>query len=788
MRDGKQPVETLPETIDSVRSRACILEERKDYDGAARVWQEFVRRHPDDHEAVNELGIALVCAGRFEQSLEAFRQALRLKPDFISAKTNAGVALRHLDRVHAALSQFQEVVEATPDDAIACFNLATTLHLARQYDDALIWLQKALVLNPSHAESALELGKVLAKLDRNEEAIQAYRRALALTPDCIAALLNLAALLQKTEKFDQATTLLQQVVALRPNGCDGWLRLGAALRGAGRRDESLAAFRRALSIQPGSAVGYCALSLTLFDLGRFEEAIEASKRALVIEPGSPVVTFNMGTMLLSGGNFRDGWPAYNYRYAATGEKWLREEAHAPPWAGEALAGKSILILGEQGNGDQIQFVRYLPALRDLGASVFYLAPERLHRLFKSLNGSALLLSEIQQNSRFDFQCPLMHLPGVFETLGLPIQNEVPYLAAEPERIAHWRSRIGDHGFRIGIAWQGNQYDSYDLRSYPLAALRPLAAIPGIRLISLQLNDGSEQFENLPPDMSVERLGPDFDVGEHGFIDAAAVIEVVDLVVSCDTSIVHLAGALGRPVWIALSEVPEWRWQQERSDSIWYPSATLFRQNARGDWDGVFSRMADALAELLEARTTAVVTNVENTQKAPPRVEVSWGELLDKISILKIKQERITSPAAAANVRRELAHLSGVVSSRPPLPLDVEERCSRLRSINEELWDVEDALRACEKDQRFDYRFVELARTVYTLNDQRAKTKREINALMKSDFVEEKEYSSGISSSAHPLAQRSEQSAPSEELRNANEGAYPTVSEARSRAICGDPSD
>lgn len=750
MRDSTQPVEALTETIDSVRSRASKLEERKDYDGAAEVWREFIGQHPNDHEAINELGIALVCAGRFEQGLDAFRQALAIQPDFISAKTNAGVALRHLDKVHAALVQFQEVVEAAPDDAIACLNLGTTLHLAKQYDDALIWLQKAVALDPSHGESVLELGKVLAKLDRKEEAIDAYRRAIALDPDGIAARLSLAELLQEIERFDQATTLLQKVVALRPNECDGWLRLGLVLRGAGRFAESLAAYRRALSIQPGSAIGYCNMALTLFDLGRFDEAIEACKKALVIEPGSPVPTFNMGGMLLSVGNFRDGWQAYNYRYAREGEKWLREEAHAAPWTGEPLAGKSILILSEQGNGDQIQFARYLSALRDLGGSVSYLVPKRLHRLFKTLNGSPTLLSELQQNSRFDFQCPLMHLPGVFETLGLQAPGKTQYLAAEPERIAHWRRRIGDHGFRIGIVWQGNRDDGKNPRSFPLAALRPLAAISGVRLISLQIKDGSEQLETLPPDMSVERLGPDFDASEDGFIDAAAVIEVVDLIVSCDTSMVHLAGALGRPVWIALPKRAEWRWQWERSDSVWYPSATLFRQERRGDWDGVFSRMAEAVVNRIETGTPLVSdVSVTNTANASPRIEVSWGELLDKISILKIKAERMISPAAIANVRRELEHLNGVVSSLPGLPRDVEERCSRLRSINEALWDVEDALRACEKDERFDSRFVALARKVYTLNDERAKTKQEINVLMRSGFIEEKEYSSAATASAHP---------------------------------------
>ena len=340
------------------------------------------------------------------------------------------------------------------------------------------------------------------------------------------------------------------------------------------------------------------MSLALAGLGRLEEAIDACRKAIFIEPGSPVATFNMGTMLLTLGNFREGWQAYNYRYAMHGEKWLREEAHAAPWTGEALAGKSILILGEQGNGDQLQFARYLPDLNDLGASVSYLVPRKLHRLFRTLGGSITLLSEIPQNSRFDFQCPLMNLPGVFEHLGLPIPNKMPYLAAEPGRVASWKSRIGDHGFRVGIVWQGNRYDGDNVRSYPLDALRPLAAIPGVRLISLQINGGTEQLENLPPEMRVERLDPDFDTGEDGFLDAAAVIEVLDLVVTCDTSIAHLSGALGRPVWIALNEAPEWRWQRHRDDSVWYPTARLFRQEEKDDWKGLFLRMAEALAEVL----------------------------------------------------------------------------------------------------------------------------------------------------------------------------------------------
>jgi hypothetical protein len=309
--------------------------------------------------------------------------------------------------------------------------------------------------------------------------------------------------------------------------------------------------------------------------------------------------------LLALGNFREGWEAYHYRFAISGNKWLRPEAHAVPWTGETLAGKSILVLGEQGNGDHIQFSRYLPALSDLGASVSYLAPQRLHRLFETLRGSITLLTEIPPDGRFDFQCPLMSLPGRFDRQGMPIPTRTPYLAAEPDRVARWKGRIGDHGFKVGVAWWGGQHGGQGLRSFRIDALRGLAAVPGVRLISLQFQEGTEPPANLPGDMSVEVLDSDFDAGEHGFLDSAAVLEAVDLVISCDTSIAHLAGALGRPVWIALNHNPEWRWQRQRNDSIWYPTVRLFRQETVGNWDGVFARMTAEMAQLLQARGRAM---------------------------------------------------------------------------------------------------------------------------------------------------------------------------------------
>jgi tetratricopeptide (TPR) repeat protein len=712
--------------IEPVRAQALLLESRKEFAEAARCWQTFLEQHPEHAEAANELGSVFVRMERFEDGLRWFRRALENRPELTAAKINAGIALRELKRFGEAAARFREVLASTPDDAIACFNLGLSLRTLRCHEEALGWLRKASDLRPGHAESARELADVLTALKRNEEAITAYERAVALQPDSIPVLLSFGERLQEERRFEEAAAAFGKVVDLDPNHCNGWLSLGAALLGLHKYADSLAAFRRALALEPGSAVAYCNISLALMGLDRIQEAIEASRKALFIEAGSPVASFNLGCALLTLGNFREGWEAYDCRFVMGGNKWLRPEAHAAPWTVEPLAGKSILVLGEQGNGDQIQFSRYLPALSDLGAAVYYLAPERLHRLFRTLGGSVTLLSEIPPDARFDFQCPLMSLPGRFDRLDQPIPTR-PYLKAEPERIAQWKERIGDEGFRVGVAWRGNRFPHGDgFRSFRLDALRRLAALPSVRLISLQLKEGREELDKLPTEMHVERPGPDFDAGPDGFLDSAAILALMDLVITCDTSIAHLAGALGRRLWVALNHTPEWRWQRQRTDTIWYPTARLFRQETNGDWDGVFSRMTDELVQLLEARAGRLQ---ERARKPLPRVEVSWGDLLERIAILEIKAKRSASGAAVANVTGELNHLKSVVATFEPLSHLVEAKWDMLRTTNKKLWDIEDAMRSCKAKQRFKARFTQLAREAQSLNDERARIKQDIDRMI-----------------------------------------------------------
>jgi tetratricopeptide (TPR) repeat protein len=712
--------------IQAVRAQARLFEARKDFVEATRCWQTFLERHPEHAEAANELGNIFVRMERFDDGLRWFERALKIRPGLTAAKISAGIALRHLMRFEEAVATFREVLLSTPDEADACLHLGLALRALQRHDEALAWLRKASDLRPSHAQSANELGDVLTVLKRKEEAIAAYQHAVALQPDSIPVLQSFGERLQDGRRFEEAAATFRKIVELDPNHCNGWLSLGAALLGLHQYADSLAAFRRALALEPGSAAGYCNMSLALMGLDRMEEAIEACRKALFIEAGSPVASFNLGCALLTQGSFREGWALYDYRFVMGGNKWLRPEAHAAPWTGEPPAGKSILVLGEQGNGDLIQFSRYLPALNDLGASVSFLAPQRLHQLFRTLGGSITLLSEVPKDAHFDFQCPLMSLPGRFDRLDLPIPDQ-PYLKAEPERVAKWRDSIGDDGFLVGVAWRGNRYPEGDgFRSFRLDALRPLAALPNVRLISLQLKEGKEEIEKLPTDMHIEVPGPDFDAGPDGFLDSAAILALMDLVISCDTSIAHLAGALGRRLWIALNRTPEWRWRRQRADTVWYPTARLFRQETNGDWDGVFSRMRNELLQLLQTRKGVSRERGSISRKAAPRVELSWGDLLDRIAMSEAESKRRPGPDANAALLCELQHLKSIVAEIEPILASVEAQRAALRRINEKLWDLKEAMRLCEIENRFDARFIQIAREMQALEDERTRMKQEIN--------------------------------------------------------------
>jgi hypothetical protein len=391
-----------------------------------------------------------------------------------------------------------------------------------------------------------------------------------------------------------------RAVALKPGYALAHFNRGNTLRDLGRPDEALASYDCAIQLTPDLAGAYLGKALLLRDRKRSGEAIATFDRALELTPGDVLAALGKGMCLLQLGRFEEGWPLYEWRKKKSDCNY--REYPQPVWSGtESLEGRTLFICAEQGLGDTIQFCRYAQLARKLGAKVIFAAPDPLVRLLKDLGLGIDVVGMSSQLPDFDFYIALMSLPLAFRTSLANCPANMPYLRAEPERVASWRERLGNQGFKIGISWQGSKGLEVDAgRSFPLRCFEGLAKLPDVRLISLQKNDGFEQLLELPPGIRLATLGADFDIPPDAFVDTAAVMESLDLVITSDTAIAHLAGALGRPVWVALKHVPDWRWLLDRPDSPWYPTMRLFRQPAPNDWFAVFAAMESQLRAMRQA--------------------------------------------------------------------------------------------------------------------------------------------------------------------------------------------
>ena len=364
------------------------------------------------------------------------------------------------------------------------------------------------------------------------------------------------------------------------------------LNDLGRLDAALAAGGEAVAADPNNADAHNAHGLVLMNMERFDEAIQSFRRALELRPSFNFVEWNLAYLSLLRGDFADGLRRYEARRRQEGTRWTRLDG--PEWRGEPLTGKRILLYGEQGLGDTIQFARYAGLLTRMGAHVILGIYAPLAQLFRNLDGAPDITLPGHETPPYHYHLPLMSVPAVLRH-GEADTPRGPYLRAAPSLASRWATRLPAGQFRVGIAWSGSK--AIVGRSIPLEAFAPLGLVRGVTLISLQKNDGVEQLQDLPRGMQVATLGPDFDAGPDAFVDTAAVMMNLDLVVTCDTAMAHLAGALGRPVFVVLKPVPDWRWMMDRTDSPWYPTAHLFRRAVQEDWLDVMNRVGSAVARL-----------------------------------------------------------------------------------------------------------------------------------------------------------------------------------------------
>lgn len=583
--------------------RGNALQKLDRYEEALASYDRAATLRPDDARVYYNQGTALLNLGRHEEALARYDRAISLDPLHADAHMNRGLALQRLQRYEESLSSYDAAIVLDPGWTDAYNDRGTALQNLQRHEEALASYGKAAALKPGCADTCFNQGNALLALQRPAEALAHYDRAISLEPRHVDAHFNRGNALLNLHRNSEALASYERAAALRPDYADAFYNQGVALMSLERYAEALSRFDRAIFLKPDHSDAYTNRGNAQRYLQRYEDARASYDQSIALQSGDARARFCKAQLELGLGNFQGGWPLYESRWELEEVRPHRRNFSQASWLGsDQLEGKTILLHSEQGLGDTIQFSRYVALVAEYGAEcgaeVVFEAPRSLTRLLAGLPGGATIVAAGDRLPAFDLHCPLLSVPGLMGTTVETIPARVPYLAAEAKLVAQWRERLSPGGIRIGIVWQGNPSGAIDRgRSAPLASFAPLARLPGVRLVSLQKHHGLDQLDRLPEGMAVETLGLDFDSGPDAFVDTAAAIMSLDLVISTDTAIVHLAGALGRRVWVALKAVPHWAWMVDRDDSPWYPSARLFRQTSGGDWRDVFERMAARLTSL-----------------------------------------------------------------------------------------------------------------------------------------------------------------------------------------------
>lgn len=541
---------------------------------------------------------------------------------------------------------------AVPSDAVECVRRAKEAARKGQWEEAAAAWQEALQLFPQSADLHGSYGLSLARLGRSNEAVAAYREALRIKPDIPEVANNLAIVLQQQGSLEEAVSLLRTALVHRPDSAETHSNLGVALAGQGKLDEAIASYQDALRLVPDSpealnnlgnclrnrgqveeavsqfhkalrlksdyAEAYNNLGICYLHLHQLKDAIASYDRALALKPEYAEAHLNRALALLAGGHWEEGWREYEWR--RRGKDAGPRTFTQPAWDGSSPAGRTILLHTEQGLGDTFQFMRYAVLIQKRGGRVILECPASLKVLLRGCAGVDQLVAHTEPLPPFDMYAPLASLPRLFNTTLTTVPAPVPYLTAPEERRRRWATELrGIRGFKVGINWQGNpRYRGDRHRSVALAHFAPLVELRGVQLLSLQKGTGQEQLAALKGCLPILDLGSRLDQ-ESAFLDTAAVLLGLDLLVTSDTAVAHLAGALGVPVWVVLPHTPDWRWLREREDSPWYPTMRLFRQPRRGDWETVFARVAEEICKRLgrglpPLQKTLVATQAETCHR------------------------------------------------------------------------------------------------------------------------------------------------------------------------------
>jgi len=571
------------------------------FDVAEKLTKKEIRANKKNIDAF--LLLAQIYAARENMSdcVQALASAYRLQPQRMDVAYNLGVALSMLERHSEAIEIYQAIIQKEPLNQAAQMNLAVSLIASGKPGPAALALETLRAISPSSLDIFHNYLSALVESGQYERVLDLVQHASETEQSHQQTQIFKGRALNGLRRYDEAVAVFEKVFQTSPqlpallnDMSVSFIRMGEIAR-------AYDFLVKALSYDPQFMQAHHNLGNTLFQMGRFEDSLHCYDRAIQLSPTSADPAFNKAITLLLLEKWDEGFALFEMRKQlvldplgvnVTGIKDLKTLSSAK--------GKHVLVDWEQGLGDTIQFSRLAKALLGQCASVTLRVQASLVNLIQTLDPAVAVIAGEIDKTKFDYHVQMMSLPHLLGLNGPTIPAYPNYLFADPVRVAAWHARLGDQGFKIGISWQGNKQAKVDLgRSFSLEHFRAIAQIAGVRLISLQKNDGSEEVSRLGAQLGIETLGDDFDAGDQAFLDTAAVMESLDLVITSDTAIAHLAGALGRPCWVALQHVPDWRWLVEHHDTPWYPNLRLFRQAVRGDWSGLFVEIRAALDKRLQ---------------------------------------------------------------------------------------------------------------------------------------------------------------------------------------------
>ncbi len=590
-------LELAPDHAHAWCNRAVVLGQLGRSAEALTSYERAIELDPSDSLALCNRGYLLIALGRKDAALESLSRALAIAPNLYSAHFARGALLQEKQAWIPALAAYDRAVELNPGDPVAQYNRGTVLKFLERWESALDSFDTAISLRSNFAPAHSSRAEVLEALERWPEAVASYDRAIELNPQDAKTQYNRGVLLQNTKDWVAALTAYERAIALDPNYAQALFGRGTVQHELEDLCGALASYDRAIAAKPDFSDAYLNRGATLLTMGRSDEAAQSFEHAIALSPGLAEGHYNLALASLKAGDYVNGWKNYEWRWRAKSGPIFRELRYFPQplWTGDDIADKTILLYGEQGLGDSLQFCRYAPLVAAKAARVILEVPQPLVNLCRTLQGVASVVPYGGPLPHFDVQCPLLSLPLAFGTTLETVPAPRSYLRSDAAKVAAWQERLGRAVKpRIGLTWSGHQTGGTHRkkRHFPLSMLAPY--------LSQRFQYVCLQTEITEFDRATLSTLPDigrYDNELRDFADTAALADCMDLIVSVDTSVAHLGGALGKKTWVLLAFDADWRWLNDRDDSPWYPTLRLYRQRAPGDWIGVFERVAADLADV-----------------------------------------------------------------------------------------------------------------------------------------------------------------------------------------------